>query len=142
MYGWGTVTPQPADWTCLSPVVAFFTGKEYRTAPDGQCREVSAIAPPPAPTGAILTTPPASGDDAQATVDALLNQQLLDQQALNASQVKSTWIDELEGGVYQGGEAAGKLATVAFNWLPWALGAAGVFALLTLTAGSPRRYGR
>ena len=44
----------------------------------------STVAPPAAPTGDVLTVPPASGEEAQSTVDTLLNQQLTDQQALNA----------------------------------------------------------
>ena len=100
------------------------------------------VAAPRSPSGAVLTTPPASGEDAQATVDALLNQQLADQQALNAGQVQSSVWDEIEGGTYQAGESIANAATVAFNWLPWALGGILVFGAVALAAGSPRRYGR
>ncbi len=86
--------------------------------------------------------PPASGDQAQATVDALLNQQLRDQQALNAGQVQSSYSDLAAGGLYQAGETVGDVASSAFSWLPWVAGGLGLFALVTLTAGGPRRYGR
>jgi hypothetical protein len=48
----------------------------------------SGIAPPPAPTGSVLTTPPANAAEAQATVNELLNQQMAAQQAADASQVQ------------------------------------------------------
>ena len=101
----------------------------------------SAIAPPGAPSGDLLTTPPASGEQAQATVDALVNQQLLDQQALNAGAVQSSWWDELTGGTY--GAAAGAASGLT-SYLPWILGAVGlgVFALVAMGGGSARRYGR
>lgn len=101
----------------------------------------SSVAPPGAPSGDLLTTPPASGEQAQATVDALVNQQLLDQQALNSGAVQSSWWDELTGGTY--GAAAGAASGLT-SYLPWILGALGlgVFALVAMGGGSARRYGR
>jgi hypothetical protein len=93
---------------------------------------------PPAPTGAVLTTPPASGAEAQATVDALLNQQVVNQQAANAAGVTSSWIDQASSGAV----AAGAAVTGS---IPWALIGAlglGVFALVAVGGGSARRYGR
>lgn len=95
------------------------------------------VAPPGAPSGDALTVPPASGDDAQAVVDALLNQQLADQQKLNAGGVQSTWWDEVTGGA----SAAADKAT-EFPWLLMGGLALGAFALVAVSGGSPRRYGR
>ncbi len=100
------------------------------------------LAPPQAPTGAVLTVPPASAAEAQATVDELLNQQLRDQQALNAAQVRSSVWDETLGGAAIAGDAVTSAVAGAFNWLPWLLGGLGVFAVVALSAGGPRRYGR
>jgi hypothetical protein len=96
------------------------------------------VAPPQAPTGDVLTVPPGSGAEAQATVDALLNQQLEDQKALNALGVESGALDVAASGAVAAGEAVS-------GTVPWLLiGAAGlaVFALVAVSGGSPRRYGR
>jgi hypothetical protein len=97
----------------------------------------SKLAVPPAPTGDVLTVPPASGEQAQATVDALVNQQMVDQQALNASQVTSSWWDEVTG-------AVGSVSpTSSTSWLLYGvLAVVGVIALVSVGGGSPRRYGR
>src|SRR5271157_289030 len=60
----------------------------------------SEIAVPPAPTGAALTVPPASGEDAAALAQSLADQQLKAQQAINASGVQSSLWDEIAGGTY------------------------------------------
>lgn len=101
----------------------------------------SAVAPVGAPTGDVLTVPPASGEEAQATVDALVNQQMVDQQALNAQSVTSSLWDTLTGGTY--GAAAGAASGIGSS-LPWILGAVGlgVFALVAIGGGRPRRYGK
>jgi hypothetical protein len=97
----------------------------------------STVAPPGAPTGDALTVPPASGEEAQETVDTLLNQQLTDQQALNAGAVQSSWWDEGTGSV---GSVAPSSST---SWLLYGvLGIVGVIALISVGGGSPRRYGR
>lgn len=100
--------------------------------------ELSAVAPPGAPTGDVLTVPPASGVDAQATVDALVNQQLIDQQTLNAQGVQGSLVDSLASGVV----SAGSAVAGAFPWLWVGLGGLGLFALVAIGGGSPRRYGR
>jgi hypothetical protein len=94
------------------------------------------VAPPQAPTGDLLTVPPASGAEAQATVDTLLNQQLIDQQALNAAGVQSGALDVAASGVVSAGEA------VAVPWLLIGAIGLGMFALVAVSGGSPRRYGR
>ena len=101
----------------------------------------SSVAPPPAPTGDVLTVPPASGEEAQATVDTLLNQQLTDQQTLNAGAVTSSWWDSLTGGTYA---AASDAASGVTSYLPWILGGVGllVFGMVAFGGGSARRYGR
>jgi hypothetical protein len=121
-----------SDWANCRGWTAYLNPGCYFAGPK------SMIAPPRAPTGDMLTVPPASGEEAQATVDELLNQQLWDQQALNAGQVSSSWWDELAGGTSQVVESSpGGLSIWA--WL--ALGIGG-FALVAVGAGSPRRYGR
>ena len=99
----------------------------------------STLAPPGAPTGDTLTVPPASAADAQATVDALVNQQLVDQQALNAGAVQSTWWDTLTGNTAAAGSGVSNLLSTAF---PWILAGLGVFAMVAMGGGSARRYGR
>jgi len=102
--------------------------------------EPSTLAPPQAPTGDTLTVPPASAADAQATVDTLLNQQLVDQQALNAGAVQSTWWDTLTGNTYAAGAAVGSAAISPWLWL--GLAGLGVFGLVAMGGGTARRYGR
>ena len=101
----------------------------------------SAVAPVGSPTGDALTVPPASGADAQATVDALVNQQVVDQNALNAGAVQSSWWDTLTGNTYSSASGAASGLTAA---LPWILGAVGIgmFAMVAFGGGSARRYGR
>ncbi len=92
------------------------------------------VAPPGAPSGSVLTVPPASGADAQSTVDALLNQQLRDQQKLDAAGVSPVWTPSIFPEGTQG------LQTLPWGWL----GVAGlaIFGLVAVGGGSPRRYGR
>jgi hypothetical protein len=100
------------------------------------------VAPPRAPSGDVLTVPPASGVDAQATVDALLDQQMRDQQALDADGVKSSWLDSLASDVVDTGDAITnpKLGGVS-AWV-WLVGGLGLFAVVAMGGGKPRRYGR
>ena len=94
-----------------------------------------AIAPPRAPEGSVLTVPPADEASAQATVDALLNQQLADQQARDAAEVTPSFIGEVYGTATN---PIGGMSPLA--WLGLGLGA---FALVAFAGGgSPRRYGR
>jgi len=90
----------------------------------------------PAPTGPVLTVPPASGADAQATVDGLLNQQMVNQQAIDAAGVQSSWWDSLTGSAYS------TVSGVGSSVLPWVLGGVALLALVAVGGGSPRRYGR
>jgi hypothetical protein len=89
----------------------------------------------------VLTVPPASGVDAQVTVDALLNQQVVDQNALNAGVVTSSWWDSLTGGTYA---AASGVTSGLTSYLPWILGGLGLIVVMGSFAGggSARRYGR
>jgi hypothetical protein len=85
--------------------------------------------------------PPASGEQAQQTVDDLLNQQVVDQNAMNAGAVTSSWWDSLTGGAY--GAATGA-ASGFTSYLPWILGGLGLIVVMGSFAGggSARRYGR
>jgi hypothetical protein len=100
------------------------------------------IGTPGAPTGAALTTPPASEADAQAQVDALLNQQLEAQKALNAAGVQSTWVDEAASGVVDTADSLNPLKPGNINWLFWGGVGLAMFAVVAVSGGSPRRYGR
>jgi hypothetical protein len=84
----------------------------------------------------VLTVPPASGEEAQATVDALLDQQLRDQQALNAAGVQSSWLDRASSQLVAAGDS------LSSPWLLLGALGLGVFALVAVGGGSPRRYGR
>jgi hypothetical protein len=105
----------------------------------------SLIAVPPPPTPAQLALPPD-----QAT-QALINQQMLNQQAANASQVDTTVGSEIGGAIYEAGSAAGNAAASAANalcpqtmfpgsgvcdWLVVIAGAGvAVFALISILGG-------
>lgn len=97
---------------------------------------------PPAPTGSVLTVPPASGAEAQATVDALLAKQLEAQKAANAAGVTSSWIDQLSTGTVDAGQAAKDALTGSIPWLLIGALGLGVFAMVAVGGGSARRYGR
>lgn len=84
---------------------------------DSWAKLAGAVAPVGAPTGAALTVPPASGADAQATVDALVNQQMLDQQAKNAAGVQSSWWDGVLGGTAAAADSAAGLIPTTPNLL-------------------------
>ncbi len=67
-----------------------------------------------------------------------------DQQALNRGVIADGghWYWDVAAGAANAGDAISDAAVATFNWLPWALGGLGVFALVALSAGGPRRYGR
>lgn len=105
----------------------------------GCCPDPS-IAPVGAPPISVWTTPPASGEDAQQTINALVNQQMIDQQALNAQGVNSSWLDTLLGGGAQVGNSISNFATS-----PYTLGVLAIVfvgGVLMLGDSGPRRYGR
>ena len=90
----------------------------------------SSVAPPPAPTGAALTTPPASEADAAALVQSIANQQAVAQKALNAGQVQSSILDTVLGGASSATTAVTDAVTAPFSsW--WLIGALAIsFAIL------------
>lgn len=100
------------------------------------------VAPPKAP--ADLITPPASGQDAQATVDDLVNQQLADQKALNAGSMSTSWWGSVYGSAADAASGASSgLGLPNVNW--WLVGGVAfgaIFLATALGAGGPRRYGR
>ena len=90
----------------------------------------SGLAVPQAPTGSVLTTPPASGADAQATVDALLNEQLAAQQATNAAQVQPvTDVYSVADSVVNAGSSLASGFSVP--WWAWAVGG-GIFLVAAI----------
>lgn len=83
----------------------------------------SAIGAPPSPTivpGTVSTLPAGTQDNAQTTVNALLDQQMQAQQAVNAAGVDSTLWDLTQGGLYQAGSAVSGVASIP--WWVWAGG--------------------
>ena len=101
----------------------------------------SEIAVPPAPTGAALTVPPASGQSAAQLAQSLSDQQVAAQQAINAAGVQSSLADQAASGIV---DTTNSLTDSLTSLLPWILGAAGllVFGMVTMGSGSARRYGR
>jgi hypothetical protein len=88
----------------------------------GSTAPASSVAPPPAPTGAALTTPPASEADAAALVQSIANQQAVAQRALNAGQVQSSISDTVLGGASSATTAVTDAVTDPFSsW--WLIGA-------------------
>ncbi len=122
------------SWYCPAPGVPVSYIEKWLGCSDPNAP--SPVAPVGAPSGSVLTVPPASGVDAQATVDSLVNQQMIDQQALNATGVQSSTSDLILG---SGGAAVSAASSIPWGWLAVGLGA---FALVAVGGGSPRRYGR
>lgn len=97
------------------------------------------LAVPGSPPQSVWTVPPVSGADAQQTVNALVDQQLIDQQAINSVNVQSTWLDRLLG---TGGSIANNLPS-ASSLMYLVLGVVAVALIIPMTSdGGPRRYGR
>lgn len=120
----------------------FFTSPQCATMlPSDWAKLGAAVGTPPAPTGAALTVPPASGEQAQQLVDQLTAQQMAAQQAANAAQVDTTVESQVGGTIYQAGQTAGDVGTAVANALPSLntvvlLGAAGLGAFLLIKFGS------
>ena len=85
-----------------------------------------------APSGAALIVPPDDAAQAQSLIDELLSGQWEEWQGENRAVVAST-NQNLQR---PGADSAG------VPWYWWALGGLGAFAVISLSAGSPRRYGR
>ena len=148
MYGFrsGLGIAQPPDCAqpfCLKGITDCSTWGGWMSAPSCWSQSPSswatmaqAVAPPPAPTGPVLTVPPANQAQADATVTALVNQQMADQQAKDAALVDSSAFDLAAGGLYQGGAAVGTFATglASIPWYVWA-GGAGLVGVLLLRGG-------
>jgi len=155
MYGWG-VAPSCSNWlfAVTNPAQCFVDSAVIAAKADYNYwfgkPQPKVLATAGVPAGALdpeqYYATPESGEAAQATVDELLNQQLRDQQAINAGQVRSTWTDEFLGGAAVVGDAAGAAAekglTFGVSGLVWVAVGLGVFGLVALSAGGPRRYGR
>ena len=97
-------------------------------------------APPPvgSPVGSALIVPPASGESAQQTIDALLTQQMKAWKAQNQATMADTQaaIDAV------GKQYAQLTSPSTWPWYLWLGLGLGVFAVATLGMGGPRRYGR
>ena len=125
-----------ACW-CLS-WPSLCSDSDYRAAYALAHPEVYAtLQPPPtvgSPGGGALSTPPASGAEAQVVVDDLIAQQNTAWQAQNAATLAQT----------QANLDAIPVPSSSFSmplWLWLAIGA-GVLGLAAVGGGSPRRYGR
>lgn len=75
------------------------------------------------------------------TVDEVINQQMIDQQALNVSNVHSTWEDIVAGSISEVPEKISNLSNI--SWATVGLIGIGVVGLVVLMGDrGPRRYGR
>lgn len=130
-------------YDCASPLLWYLSSSCWSQPAAAWAGQMpTAVAPPRAPTGPVLTIPPASGADAQQTVDDLLNQQMIDQQAKDAAGVTSSWWDKVVGSPAAAVDAAGNLIPSSVPW-GWIAAGFGVLALgvVAVGGGSPRRYG-
>jgi hypothetical protein len=95
---------------------------------------VTRIGVPPAPSSEFPS---------DEEVNQLLAAQLEAQKAANAGYVQSGVFDQLSSGLVDTGSAIGTAASSVMDWLKWGLIiGAGVFAIVAIGGGSPRRYGR
>lgn len=108
-------------WSCLNPFdpnCAVAMAQAWAPTP--------VVAAPPTPSPAMLAAP-WSGDVAQQQ-QAMLDQQMRDQQALNAAGVATTVGSEIGGGLYNAGQAVAP----ALPWVGLALVGLGILALIVL----------
>lgn len=107
---------------------------------------IAPIQAPPvvgAPSGDLLTTPPESGAAAQQTVDDLLAQQARDWLAQNVQTMQDTQANlDRSAAVYDQAAASSSFSLGGVSWYWWLAGGLGMFALVSMGGGSPRRYGR
>ena len=126
--------------TCSAGWWSYFTNAVCWSRAFSDWQAMALEAAPPAPTGAALTVPPASGESAAALVQSLSDQQMAAQQAADASQVQTNALWQVASGVE---DTAGVVASFPWSTVGWAaLGIVGLFALVAASGGSPRRYGR
>ncbi len=108
------------------------------------------VAPPRIPSGAhgeqVFPVPGSSGGVTLPTsgspddvVSEIVDQQLIDQQVLNAGKVQGSVLWDIEGAAARAGDAAVKSVTSPLLWLAVGIG---VFGFVAISAGGPRRYGR
>ena len=90
-----------------------------------------------APSGDKLVTPPASGEDAQSTVDELLADQMRRWQGQNTESMQET-----AGNLSQFQSDYEKATAASIPMWLWLAAGVGVFAVVAVGGGSPRRYGR
>jgi hypothetical protein len=141
----GLGTAPPGIYDCSGSISWYLNAHCWGQTPEQWAAQYSSqlspIAPPQAPTGSVLTTPPASGEQAQQTVQDIINQQMIDQQAKNAAGVTSSTTDQILGAggaaVSAAGDAASSVMSVP-GWVWWALGGTAGFLVLTATAGRRR----
>lgn len=134
------VTPELVSY-CSGGRWNWFTAAGCWQYPPEQWQAMNAstyTAVPPGPVN--LTLPPASGTDADAEIQAAVDEQMRRQQALDAGGVESSWLDQAASGVV---DTANALNPMNWNWALLATALlVGVVGLAALGAGSPRRYGR
>ena len=79
------------------------------------------------PDGSPIPPVPASGEEANATIDAIIAEQKARANAQNLSFFQTVQTN---------------LESTGIPWWAWLAGGVGVFALVAVSGGSPRRYGR
>ncbi len=114
---WSWTIPECWQWT--KPIIY---GDKYAAPP------MPAVVGSTLPDGSAIPPVPESGPAAEATVQAITDQQIRDTQAQNQS-----FFEELDPIVNP---------PAGVPWWVWVVGGLGVFALVAGGGGSPRRYGR
>jgi hypothetical protein len=71
-------------------------------------------------------------------ISEIVDRQLIDQQAIDAANVKGSALWSIEGAAARAGDSVVSTVSSPLVWLAVGLGA---FALVAVASGSPRRYG-
>lgn len=123
--GGGLDALNPDCWSGIWPFSIFVSPKPQVLAPpsvpSGSRGEV--VLPPAGSSGG--TTLPTDASQAGNVVQDVVNQQMAAQQQIAAGNVKSSWLDTVEGNLYALGDSVSSV-----NWPLWVgIGAAGVLGI-------------
>jgi len=135
---WDFGVLKPECWCLQHPSLC--SSDDYAAAKAiGFPEQISPIlAPPTVKPPADIVTPPASSEAAQQTIDEIIAGQSAEWKAQNAETMRKTLAN------IDAAKAEHQELTSMFGvpWYVWLAGGLGVFALVAVSGGSPRRYGR
>jgi hypothetical protein len=94
------------------------------------------VLPPAGSSGGVTLPTSGTADD---VVTEIVDRQLADQKAIDAANVQGSWIWSAAGAAANAGDAVTKSIMSPWMWLAVGIG---VFGVVAVAAGSPRRYGR